>query len=80
MQMHGWMAGALAGARHLDVYGNGLGNGLVGSHLGGLGGMADYQHLNAGMLNDNGLLNNMGLAGIGNGCARAIALQHSLTA
>lgn len=58
------MGGAMGAPRHLDMYGNGLNNGLVGGQLGGLGGM-DYQHL-GGMLNDNGLLNNMGL-GIGNG-------------
>lgn len=59
------MGGSMGAPRHVDMYGNGLGNGLVGGQLGGLGGMGDYQHL-GGMLNDNGLLNNMGL-GIGNG-------------
>jgi hypothetical protein len=67
--MHGWMGGQLGG-RHPDGYG-GLANGLAGGLGGmGLGGMAEYQHLaNAGMLGDHGLLNGMGLAGIGGGCA-----------
>ncbi len=61
----GWMGGPM-GVRPLDGYPNGLANGLANG-LGGLGGMGDYHQLGGNMLNDNGLLNNMGLAGIANG-------------
>ena len=63
MQMHGgWMGGQMGPLRHLDMYGNNLGNGLMGGQLGGIGGMGEYHNL-GGMLNDNGLLS----LGIGNG-------------
>ncbi len=56
------MGGQMGPLRHLDMYGNNLGNGLMGGQLGGIGGMGEYHNL-GGMLNDNGLLS----LGIGNG-------------